>query len=158
VTYTWRCPFPSSLQSNYTSLNVSDYEKRFQQRNYLSENLKNVAGYGGNSLYIPPLYNHKNLITEWDKIIHLLFMSHELQYLWGYFVYTGEGDGIDGAWYNNAEAIGHQLAPTGIHKYYDMYSWAGYWTYSYDKFFAILYIILSPFTLFVPLNFWIAIF
>jgi len=67
VTYTWRCPFPTSPQSNYTSLNMSDYEKRFQQRNYPNENIKNVAGYGGgSSLYTPPLYNHKYLITEWE--------------------------------------------------------------------------------------------
>jgi hypothetical protein len=50
------------------------------------------------------------------------------------------------------------LAPSGIHKYYDMYSWRGFWRYLGDKWLLILYVLISPFTLFIPLNFWLAIF
>ena len=96
------------------------------------------------------------MITEWEKFINLVFLSTDLQYFIGYFRYIGFGDGSDGNWYNNAEAVGNQLAPTGIHKYYDMYSWAGFNAYIADKVLAVIYILISPFTLFIPLNFWIA--
>jgi hypothetical protein len=96
------------------------------------------------------------LITEWEKFIYLVFFSSELEYFFGYFRYIAFGDGTDGNWYNNAEAVGHQLAPMGIHKYYDMYSWTGFSSYLTDRILAFIYILISPFTLFIPLNFWIA--
>jgi len=40
------------------------------------------------------------------------------------------GDALDGFWYNNSEAVGMQLHPMGIHKYFDMFSWNGLGEYS----------------------------
>lgn len=34
----------------------------------------------------------------------------------------GTGDVWDGFWYNNAEAVGSQIYPTGLAKFYDIYS------------------------------------
>ena len=37
----------------------------------------------------------------------------------------GTGDSMDGFWYNNPEASGSQLYPTGLAKYYDLHSTEG---------------------------------
>ena len=63
----------------------------------------------------------------------------------------GYGDTHDRFWYNNAEAEGVQTYPHGIHKYYDMFSMEGYYTYFIDYYIAyvinILSSILTPFGL-----------
>jgi hypothetical protein len=88
-------------------LNISDYEKRFWQRKAPADATKNVAGYGINSPYRPPLRNHNHLITEWEWFWTLLLGSSELEYFWSYFWYSGNGDSSTGAWYDNAEAVGY---------------------------------------------------
>lgn len=55
-------------------------------------------------------------------------------------------------------AAGTQVYPTGLSKYYDLFSWDGYWVYLGDWFLYWLYICLTPFTLFIPLNIWIGMF
>ena len=45
-------------------------------------------------------------------------------------MHTGTGDALDGYWYNNAMASGSQMYPSGLSKYFDMYSTSGvidYW-------------------------------
>ena len=48
----------------------------------------------------------------------------------------GSGDALDSFWYNNAFAEGEQTYPSGIHKYYDIYSLEGYWIYLTDYWIA----------------------
>jgi hypothetical protein len=54
------------------------------------------------------------------------------------------GDSSDGFWYNYSEPAGNQLYPTGIHKYYDLYSWNGFNLWIGDRVMWILYRILLP--------------
>ena len=49
------------------------------------------------------------------------------------------GDSHDGYWYNHHQAIGHQLYPTGIHKYFDMYSARGIMKYLWELTMSILF-------------------
>ena len=42
---------------------------------------------------------------------------------------AGTGDAWDQVWYNNAAAAGNQLYPTGLNKYFDMYSFSGWISY-----------------------------
>ena len=48
------------------------------------------------------------------------------------------------SWYNyyNDVAYGNHVYPSGIHKYYDLYSLDGYWRFANDYLFALL--ILEP--------------
>ena len=68
------------------------------------------------------------------------------------------GDILDGHWYNNPDAIGNQLYPTGIHKYYDMYSFTGLIDFSWQWLIVFAADLASPITLFIPLDIFFAIF
>lgn len=43
----------------------------------------------------------------------------------------GNGDVWDGFWYNNAAVAGTQIYPTGLAKYYDIYSVEGMFGYMF---------------------------
>ena len=58
----------------------------------------------------------------------------------------GYGDTQDRFWYNNAMAEGAQTYPHGIHKYYDMFSMNGYYSYYIDYYIAYVINLLSLFT------------
>ena len=51
----------------------------------------------------------------------------------------GTGDSRDFFWYNNNDAIGNQLYPSGIHKYYDMFSARGVMVYLKEFIIAFLF-------------------
>ena len=44
----------------------------------------------------------------------------------GFAINSGTGDSLDWYWYNNGDAAGAQMYPTGVNKYYDMYSFSGF--------------------------------
>ena len=46
-------------------------------------------------------------------------------FIWKWFSYSGTGDSLDWYWYNNQEAAGAQMYPTGVHKYFDTFSFTG---------------------------------
>ena len=108
------------------------------------------------------IYDHLDLISLIPNLIKTcLQKTYDTQHLkkfFNEFLFNRWLNSLDFKKYSFDKYVEIVGKEGDYEKYYDMYSWAGYWTYSYDKFFAILYIILSPFTLFVPLNFWIAIF
>jgi len=81
------------------------------------------------------------LFTMWDVVFNLM-----------------NGDVSDGYWYNNNTAVGSQLYPTGLSKYFDMNSWDGFITFSIEWLWILLWNAISPFTLFIPINLWIAMF
>tara|TARA_B110000305_G_C19208205_1_gene524555 strand:+ start:378 stop:716 length:339 start_codon:yes stop_codon:yes gene_type:complete len=64
----------------------------------------------------------------------------------------GQGDSQDRFWYNNAYAEGYQTYPTGIHKYYDMFSLSGYYTYYIDYYIARFLEMWGLFTYGIPLD------
>ena len=64
----------------------------------------------------------------------------------------GKMDSQDRFWYNNAYAEGFQTYPTGIHKYYDMFSLSGYYTYYIDYYIARFLEMWGLFTYGVPLD------
>ena len=68
------------------------------------------------------------------------------------------GDLWDMYLYNNSAAAGVQAYPTGLAKYYDLFSWDGYWEYTLDWMWYTTALCLSPFTLFIPLNIWMVMF
>ena len=72
---------------------------------------------------------------------------------------VGKGDVWDTYWYNNPEAIGQQLYPEGIHKYFDMHSVWGYFVeYQFAWTWITIGDLISPFTFFIPTDILIDIF
>ena len=56
----------------------------------------------------------------------------------------GNGDSWNLQWYDNATAVGNQIYPSGIHKYYDLFSLNGIFIYFYDYTYVLLCWMLSP--------------
>ena len=69
---------------------------------------------------------------------------------------VGNGDAFDLYWYNNHIAEGNQTYPSGIHKYYDVFSWEGYKQYFYDFCLAWIFSYWTVVTI-LPLDVWVAI-
>ena len=64
-------------------------------------------------------------------------------------------DGQDTFYYNNAEAIGNQIYPTGLSKYYDVYSLQGITALLMDwLWFSIDKTFIAPFLFFIPVSIW----
>ena len=56
----------------------------------------------------------------------------------------GNKDSWDLYWYNNAAAIGNQIYPKGLHKYYDLFSFFGIFRYFWDYVYVLFCSLLSP--------------
>ena len=116
-----------------TELTEQQFEKRFWQRNDGAEEL-NVVGYGVSNPFVPPLMTPKTMLGVMDRY-YLVSMSNGplfvfLQYLFPALLDNyGKGDSSDGFVYNNAEAAGTQMYPNHLSKYYDLYSWDGFFAY-----------------------------
>ena len=115
----------------------------------------NELGYGYTNKFVPPLQNSTWLLSEFDKYI-LLITSNPLIYWFQpqMLKYTLSLDAFDLFWYNNAAAVGDQAYPSGLNKYFDMYSYQGLVVYSLQYLQAMFYFFLSPFTLLVPASIW----
>lgn len=116
------------------------YEKRFWQRTDSKEAL-NVVGYGADSKYIPPITKPATLLQWWDKYVCTLKYD-PFGALINYYLkmsINGGGDHEDKFLYNNAKAAGSQLYPSGVYKYYDLYSEEGVWEFvtSYFTYFLM---------------------
>jgi len=90
----------------------------------------NIIGYGKENPFIPPLRKPETLIGAIDRhtVIQMTggpFLYFFMHTMWDIFDVLGTGDALDGYWYNNSTAIGYQLYPKGIHKYFDMFSITG---------------------------------
>ena len=64
----------------------------------------------------------------------------------------GKNDSQDRFWYNNAYAEGYQTYPTGIHKYYDLFSLTGYYNYYFDYYVASFFDFWGFFSFGLPLD------
>ena len=73
------------------------------------------------------------MLAEWDKHWLTMRLNSSLWALivacWGWLSNSGNGDSLDWYWYNNEFAAGDQMYPSGINKYYDMYSFDGILSY-----------------------------
>lgn len=119
-----------------------------------------MNGYGVDNPYVPPLFTPKSLLGVIDRYTLTQFMGlFALGESWdAWWQNVGTGDVWDGFWYNNAEAAGSQIYPTGLAKYYDIYSVSGLWNY-YVSYLWVWFqsFFLNFFTLFIPLDYWIAL-
>ena len=68
------------------------------------------------------------------------------------------GDSVDGYWYNNSWAVGQQLYPIFLNKYYDMFSFDGFYEYAWDWIVETFWLSLILFTFFVPVPQWVSLF
>ena len=83
----------------------------------------NSLGYGASFPYMPPLWQPQLAITALDKLYALLgSYSYWSVTLNAFLIGLGTGDSWELFWYNNQSAVGSQLYPTGIYKYYDLFS------------------------------------
>jgi len=138
-------------------LTKSEYEQRFNSR--WEPNAKfNILNYGPARRYVPPINNPVQLLTEIDRYEILMSTSPFLEFFTQDFISAiGSLDIFDLFWYNNAGAAGTQLYPTGLSKYYDMYSWPGWFKYNFAWGWVWFVTLLTPFTFGVPLNIWLGI-
>lgn len=77
--------------------------------------------------------------------------------LWAALANLPSGDTLDGYWYNNWAAAGSQVYPTGLAKYYDLYSWGGLVEYCFSWLWIELQSVFLSYTLGVPIDIWLAI-
>lgn len=122
----------------------------------------NIIGYGKSNPFIAPLAKPQTLIGLLDRRQNIWntggpFVYFLMHTFWEWMNALGTGDLYDGYWYNNSEAIGYQLYPKGIHKYFDMFSMDGLWYFTFEWLIVMLLDLLMPFTLFIPIDVWIGI-
>ena len=151
----------SLLFGREEQLKEEEWKERFKW-NFDQEGLNNNAGYGPDKPYIPPLQNPSTIYGLQERH-DLLLETGDIWSINNFFFITslpfaifleglGQGDSQDRFWYNNAYAEGYQTYPTGIHKYYDMFSLSGYYTYYIDYYIARFLEMWGLFTYGIPLD------
>jgi hypothetical protein len=135
------------------------YEARFWY-NYNDDDPENIVGYGVNKPWVPPIKTPESLIAIWDRYSLVAFpISNPF---WEGVSAWAEGlgtqDSPDGYWYANSAASGSQLYPTGLSKYFDMHSFDGLVGFTLHWVWVQIETTLSPFTLLIPIDVWLAIF
>ena len=70
-----------------------------------------------------------------------------------FFVGIGNEDSFDLYWYNNPEAEGVHNYPVGIHKYYDVFSFYGYYMFLMDYIMVMFFQAWTVLTV-LPLDIW----
>lgn len=113
-------------------LTRTEYEKRFWQR-WGADYKTNFLGFGVDNPWQPPIQKPTSMLAAFDKR-WLTTQWNSSLWAWAYFFFgwlmnSGTGDSLDWYWYNNGEAAGAQMYPTGVNKYYDMYSFDGFIKY-----------------------------
>merc|ERR1711935_874788 len=113
----------------YWQITEAEYENRFKQR--MDYNAKdNAIGYGPKQRYVPPLMKPKWMLSELDRFFITITSNPFHAFISeGFLKGLGNGDSWDLFWYNNAEAAGNQMYPSGDSKYFDLFSWPGYINY-----------------------------
>jgi len=145
-----------------SELTEQQYEKRFWQRNDGAEEL-NVVGYGVTNPFVPPIQTPKTILEVMDRQ-YLVYLSNGpwtvfTHYLWTALIDNyGKGDSSDGFVYNNAEAAGSQLYPQHLGKYYDLYSWDGFFMFVGAYYWISIKMFLSNYMGGLPLDAWEMIF
>lgn len=115
--------------------------------------------YGPFRRYVPPILKPVQLLTEIDRYEILMSTNPYIEFFTQDFLSAiGSLDAFDLFWYNNAGAAGTQMYPTGLSKYFDMYSWPGFFAYNFAWYWVWFCTIITPFTFGIPLNIWLGIF
>lgn len=147
----------SGDRPEFYELTEEEYEERFNQR-WKDTSDFNVLGYGRKNPFIPPIRKVNWMVNEWDRWTLALRTPWFMPFLSEAFIkafYTRDyWNGF--TWYNNAQAAGQQLYPSGINKYFDLFSFNGWVNYVFYWGYAMVTELLTPFTL-LPINIWIGI-
>ena len=134
------------------------YEARFWDR-FQPHDGQNIPGYGVDNPWIPPIRNPESLITIYDRwtLTSRFGYNPLIVAFWSMVIHLASGDSWDGYWYNNWAAAGDQVYPTGLAKYYDLYSWGGLFDYAFSWLWVYLQQMFLPYTLMIPIDVWVAI-
>lgn len=129
--YDFKCD--AAIEQSETNTDKKSYDNRFWQ-NEKKSSPENVNGYGVNNPYIPPIHTPNTLLGVIDRytITHSIGLGALFTSFTAWWNNIGTGDVWDGFWYNNAEAAGTQLYPSGLGKYYDIYSVQGLINYLFS--------------------------
>lgn len=122
----------------------------------------NIIGYGKENPFIPPLKEPQTLLGVIDRHHVIELTGGPIIYFFMHTMFElinvlGTADLFDGYWYNNPKAIGYQLYPKGIHKYFDMFSLDGFWEFTVEWMLVLLYDCLMVVTI-LPIDIWIGMF
>jgi len=112
----------------------------------------NFLGYNASKPFVPPLSKTTTILSDYDKNFLLTSFGPSAistfisMYIQGLF----NGLSASGVFYGTPQAIGNQIYPRGLSKYYDLYSVNGFMTFFFDYLVAqlIYYISLTG----LPLN------
>lgn len=137
----------------------SQYESRFWD-DYNPDDPLNIPGYGLTRPWVAPLSAPDSLIAIYDRYMlsSRLSVNPLIEGVEAWAEGLGSGDSWDGYVYNNAAAAGSQLYPSGLSKYFDLHSLDGLIGYTFNWIWDLIQAITLPFTLFVPIDVWLAIF
>ena len=126
--------------------------QRFRGRKLIGTE-DNVLGYGIDKPYVPPLADCDSMACWYWKKDLLILNTINLEVLYASF-WAGDwtGDFWRGQWYHSSIAVGNQLYPNGIHLFYDMFSLSGLGAFWTDWIWNLIWSVLSPITLFVPID------
>ena len=121
---------------------------------------KNALGYGTANPYWPPLKDFKQLNSWIERKIAITFGPWPNPFHWLAYYLQGfaTSDSNDFLFYANALAAGHQVYPSGVHLFFDMYSTWGYLDYCWNWFLNLCFNVASVFTFLIPVDFVIALF
>ena len=120
---------------------------------------RNALGFGAGNPYSPPLRDFKNLNTWLERKIALTIAvpPNPVSILALYFQGYASGDSkYDEYYYANALAAGSQVYPSGISLFFDIYSWPGYWEFTWEYFINFLWNCSYILTLLIPVDFILA--
>lgn len=140
------------MATTYPRLSKGEINQRFPGRELVNKE-NNVLGFGVKNAYIPPLADSKSLAAWYWKRDLIMMNTFNWEVMTAAFwQWDWTGDFWRGQWYHSAAAVGNQLYPNGIHLFYDMFSAVGLAAFWFDWLMNIVWSILSPVTLFVPLD------
>lgn len=120
----------------------------------------NIPGYGPSRPWEPPIKTPETIIAIFDRY-ELTETWQALPFIVAFTSWLdnfGSGDSWDGYWYNNAKASGDQLYPKGLSKYFDVHSTSGLFEYMFYWIWVTIELAVSPMTLSVPVDVWLALF
>lgn len=135
------------------------YEGRFWE-NYSPNDTFNIPGYGKKNPYIPPLESPQSVLTVYDRYMLTAKLGSKPldEGFWDWVRGFPNGDTADSYMYSDAQAAGSQLYPEGLSKYYDLFSVTGLLKYFFYLIWVDIQQLILPFTLFVPIDVWIALY
>ena len=118
---------PSPKSVYIPSITQAQFESRFGNRNKFNQP-GNFLGYNASKPFNPPLQKTTQVLSDFDKNFLLLSQGTSAVYMFCYMYIQGIflGTSATGFFYGTASAIGNQIYPRSLSKYYDLYSTNGF--------------------------------